>query len=122
MRGNLASPTEDELLSLLEQRVDEGKVNVTNAQVRVVFETLNEILEAECEAREELLRMTKGSTRQIAAISQELDDNYEGIFSRLETRLSEMGIELHDEKVIAALAVVKEFLTYADELLLDELS
>jgi hypothetical protein len=74
--------------------------------VGVVFKTLNEILEAECETGQEVLRMMKGSTRQVAAIGQELNDDCEDIFSRLETRLSEMGIELHDKKVIAALAVV----------------
>jgi hypothetical protein len=77
-----------------------------------------EIIDARNEAKREfakvVLRMMRDKTsmQQVDAIATKLDDRTGQLVGLLEARLWNMGIEFDDEKVIAALTVAKEVLTY----------
>jgi hypothetical protein len=116
-----ASSFGDTLDKLLDKRIDEAELDFSDVQVRSVMRTMFELIDARNEARREfakvVLRMMRGKTsmQQVDAIATKLDDSTGRLVGLLEARLWNMGIEFDDEKVIAAMTVAKEVLTYIRE-------
>jgi hypothetical protein len=128
MNETPASSFFDTLDKLIDQKIGEAEIDFTDVQVRSVMETLFELIDARVAAigkvAEVGLRMMRGkaSLQQVDAITTKLDDSYARLIGRLGARLWNMGIDFDDQKVIEALTLAKEVLTYIYEHEFDDLT
>jgi hypothetical protein len=111
----------------IDKKIDEADIDLADPQVRSVIQTMYKLVIARAKALgavdEAGIRMMcgKATLQEFDAITAKLDEGYAHQNRILLERLWNSGVDFDDEKVVEALRLMKEVLTYISEHEADDL-
>jgi hypothetical protein len=109
----------DPITALLEQKIEEAELDLTDVQVSDVIRALCDVLARQAKMTLELLERARRVKRGKLSINQleawvEEQERAGGPTEHFKRLLLKADVDLEDEAVVAAMAVARDVLIYAD--------